>query len=115
MDDADAVLAFCDSYGALLTERQVEHILHPRLRILEQPYDLAPRLFSICQLCKEYKHLLTGQRLADVCKEAADQNWTLQAHPASSTTTMPTAPMRACACTDVRYRGDQHTGNLACL
>ena len=73
MDDADAVLAFCDSYGALLTERQVEHILHPRLRILEQPYDLAPKLFSICQLCKEYKHLLTGQRLADVCKEAADR------------------------------------------
>ena len=77
MDDADALLAFYDSYGALLTERQVEHTLHPRLRILEQPYDLAPKLFSICQLCEEYEHLLSRRRLAELCKAAADQNWKL--------------------------------------
>ena len=77
MNDADAVLAFYDSYGALLTERQVEHISHPRLRILEQPYDLAPKLFSICQLCEEYEHLLSRRRLAELCKAAADQNWKL--------------------------------------
>ena len=77
MNDADAVLAFYDSYGALLTERQLEHISHPRLQILEQPYDLAPKLFSICQLCEEYEHLLSRRRLAELCKAAADQNWKL--------------------------------------
>ena len=77
MNDADAVLAFYDSYGALLTERQLEYISHPRLQILEQPYDLAPKLFSICQLCEEYEHLLSRRRLAELCKAAADQNWAL--------------------------------------
>ena len=77
MNDADAVLAFYESYGALLTERQLEHISHPRLQILEQPYDLAPKLFSICQLCEEYEHLLSRRRLAELCKAAADQNWKL--------------------------------------
>ena len=71
------MLAFYESYGALLTERQLEHISHPRLQILEQPSDLAPKLFSICQLCEEYEHLLSRRRLAELCKAAADQNWKL--------------------------------------
>ena len=77
MNDADAVLAFYESYGALRTDLQLEHIENPRLRILEQPYDLVPKLFSICQLCEEYEHLLSRRRLAELCKAAADQNWKL--------------------------------------
>lgn len=76
-DDAESVLAFFESYGEYLIERQIEYIPDVRLRILEQPSDSVPTLSSIDQTRWELEGTLTPRELAELCCRQARQNWTL--------------------------------------